>query len=327
MHQYAALTCFTMSETPEHQHIWQILVTRLSFSHSYLLHGILSLAALHRHHGAKSEERLDLISQAREHQQNALSVYIQHLQNINEGNCHAMFIYSMILGGICYAFIREAEIGSQQENIIDTIIAAFNTLIGATVVAVQARHWLHQGEFKPLMTPMVPYDRCVARLSPSSKAAIDHLLDSLSAAGATTQDPLGPSTIAENHETYTVAIRALTVAFPQADGSLSSLSDVVSWPVVAGTAYLALLKQKDPSALLILAYYGVTLHYSNRLWFLQGLGARLVQAIAEKIGEPWLQHIEWAQQQVSFETQDDNVVQMGTNLTSNATRSQGITGL
>ena len=323
MHQYTALTFFTMTDIPEHRHIWQILVPRLSFSYPYLLHGILSIAALHRHHCAIPEERPILINQAREHQQHALSMYIRHLQNLNERNCHAMFLYSVILGGICYAFIREGEIESRRENIIDMIIAAFNTLIGATVVAVQARHWLHQGDFKPLMMPLVPYDQCVARLAPLSKAAIENLLDSLPVFDAATQDAARSSTTEEDHVVYAAAVRALTVAFPHLDGSLSSMNDVVSWPVAAGTSYLALLKQRDPLALLILAYYGVALHYSNRVWFLQGLGSKLVHAVAEVVGEPWLQHIGWALRQVSSEVQDELAMSMQTNSTSITPASQG----
>ena len=225
-------------------------------------------------------------------------MYIQHLDDINEKNCHAMFIYSMILGGICFAFIRVPENESPEENIIDMVIAAFNTLMGATLVAIRGREWLHNGEFKPLLTPLATYDECIARLSASSRAAIGTLRLAL--------PPLmspGSSLSEEDHTAYDTAIQALAVAFPYADGRLSSLTDVMSWPVAAGSAYLELLKDRQDLALVILAYYGVALHYSNRVWFLQGIGAKLVNAIAEQVGEQWEPLIHWTKEQVSPDAQ------------------------
>ena len=304
MHYYTALTSLSMTENLAHRHIWQLIIPPLAFSHSYLLHGILSLSALHRYYDAKPEERRALINMAREHQQAALSVYIGHLQNINENNCHAMFAYSIILGGICYSFIRERQGGPEQDDIVEMIVAAFDTLIGATAVAVHAREWLHSGQLKPLMTPLISYDECLTRLAPASRNVIDFLLHSLPAVGTVMQGVEEPMT-EESHAIYTTAIRALVVGFPHADGGLSSVSEVVSWPIMAGTGYLMLLKQQDPLALLILAYYGVALHYCNRSWFLQGSGKRLVLAIAEKVANPWLVHIVWAKRQVLAEAGTD----------------------
>ena len=304
MHHYTALTSLSMTENLAHHHIWQLIVPPLAFSHPFLLHGILSLSALHYHYDAKPEERTAFVNMAREHQQAALSVYIGHLQNINENNCHAMFAYSITLGGICYAFIRERQKGPEKDDIVELIIAAFDTLIGATAVAVHAREWLHRGSLKPLMTPLPSYDECLARLSPAYRVVIDHLLHSLPALGTVVQSVEEPVT-EESQAIYTTAIRALTVAFPHADGGLSSVSEVVSWPIMAGTEYLMLLKKQDSFALLILAYYGVALHYCNRSWFLQGSGKRLVLAISGKIANPWLVHIDWAKRQVLAEAGTD----------------------
>lgn len=294
MHHYTAFTAVTITEATEHHGIWQILIPRLAFSHTYLLNGLLSLTALHCHYDeAKPEEdRRALIKVAREYQQVALSMYITELERMTEPNSSSLFAYSIILGGICYAFISETQDDTQPDDIITMIIAAFDTLIGATAVAILGRDWLRKGPLSPLMIPFLTYDECMTRLSHSSKSVIEYLLDSVPPAGAVitgAEEALSE----ETHETYITAIQALAVAFPQADGSLSSLSEVISWPVVAGKAYLALIKEQDDFALLILAYYGVALHYSDRIWFLKGTGTRLVHAIAEKLSAPsWLPHMD-----------------------------------
>ena len=173
---------------------------------------------------------------------------------------------------------------------------AFDTLMGAVVVAVCARDWLRQGDLAPLMRPIAPFDQCIARLEPDCRTALESLLNVMPGADGSPEALAGG-----DHATYTTAIRALSVAFPHADGELPAISELVSWPVAVGAPYLALLKRRDPPALVILAYYGAALHLGGRAWYLLGLGARLVRAVSEAIGEVWRPKMTWAERQISTE--------------------------
>lgn len=76
----------------------------------------------------------------------------------------------------------------------------------------------------------------------------------------------------------------LSNAFPTNTNQPPRLPAVIGWPVFTEGGFVQLLARKDPMALIILAYYGAALHTLSGFWWLQGLGARLVQAVSKVLG-------------------------------------------
>ena len=297
MHHYATGTFLHLTDVPEHLLLWQIDIPRLAFSHPFLLHGLLSLAALHRSQHAESQ-RASLVELARAHQHEALPMYIEQLKAITETNCHALFAYSIVLGGLTFGFLQvdlvDSSIsheGSAAKGIIAEMLAVFDTLIGATVVAVNARTWLRSGVLKPLLRPLTPASIYMSRLGAEMKSALEEILSYISGASRA-------AVAEEDKQTYANAVRGLGVAFPDADGHLPSVSEVVSWPVIAGAPYLQLLKNQDALALVVLAHYGAALHLSGQIWFLQGLGRRIVDAVSDCLEDEWLTIMQWVKKRV-----------------------------
>lgn len=61
----------------------------------------------------------------------------------------------------------------------------------------------------------------------------------------------------------------------------------------APKAFFSLLRQRQPPALLIFAYFGVLLHYSNEHWFLEGWGQDIVEVVDDILGDYWKPWMAW----------------------------------
>ncbi len=97
-------------------------------------------------------------------------------------------------------------------------------------------------------------------------------------------------------EVYRDAIEKLSNVFPTT-ASISARPDfgaVSGWPVFIDRRYIALLKERDPFALLILAHYGTGLHDFEGFWQLRASGRRVVEAVGEVLGREWEGHLRWA---------------------------------
>ncbi|KAL8707415.1 MAG: hypothetical protein Q9220_007560 [cf. Caloplaca sp. 1 TL-2023] len=302
MHHYVASTCYTISDNPADLVQWQVHIPRLAFPHPFLLHGSLALSALHRCTTEVSEQsQAELTLLARAYQTEALPAYISQLQDITEVNCHAVFAYLIVLEALSYAFLQQSGSPGEEESgeaaipkdIVEETISAFDTLIGATIIAGHACTWLRQGILVSLIRPVTLPEVFMARIRLDIKAILEKLMSEL---------PTDDSSQEHLATTYATAIQALGVSFPhENEATLPTITEVVSWPYTAGASYSRLLKEGDELALLILAYYAFALCYhSGKIWYLQGLGKRLVIAIAERMGAAtrWRAQITWAKEQV-----------------------------
>lgn len=74
----------------------------------------------------------------------------------------------------------------------------------------------------------------------------------------------------------------------------------MSWPAVLTDDYPELLNQKQPQAMIILAYYGVLLHFCRDSWALCNLGANLVKAINKIIGPHLRRWMAWPNKMIEI---------------------------
>lgn len=315
LHHYTAITYKMMSPEPDQHSIWQVYVPQMAFSYRFLLHGILSVTALHRRYDAEECQKETLMNLARYHQQHALTLYIPRLRSINQENCHALFAFSMLLGILCFGMLDDEGLGSRA--LVSRFLDCFDALMGATAVAYEAAHWLRQGVFRPIMEDIWPEVHDFAHLKEGAKEALEALIAQVgetcksepTSGSSTPVPPLGAPVGEEvgngvaggmmsRRQAYLASIYGLaTVMYPAPGDRQASI--VVAWPILAGAAFVQLLKRRDPLALVILGHYGVALHLYGRLWMIEGLGKRLTEAIAEELDVAWQPLLAWPLRRVS----------------------------
>ncbi|CCF42411.1 Upc2 protein [Colletotrichum higginsianum] len=73
---------------------------------------------------------------------------------------------------------------------------------------------------------------------------------------------------------------------------------VIEWSIRAPTAYVGLLDQRRPEALVVLAYWGVLLHRAREAWTFGDAGRTLVWSLAAHLGSYWSEWLAWPQAEV-----------------------------
>ena len=302
MHHFTAYTSMATSEYPGHDYLWNVVIPKMGFQHSFLLHGILSVAALHKRKQVQElQQQAMLLEVARDHQQQALTEYIPLVGDITDENCHALFAFSQALAAISYTLLQLPAAQQSPRDFIQGIVAVFDLLIGTVVIAVEGRDWLRRGELASMMghgPSMLDWN--MMPLSDEPKIALASLLDRIQSLPTRNpgRSPESSVDVATAKDCYVEAVQKMKPLFPRMPETRPKISTVIGWAVFVDAKYIALLKQEDAAALVILAYYGVTLHKLDHVWWLSGLGARLVHAVSEIVSEEWAPYLIWPKSEV-----------------------------
>ena len=298
MHYFTAHTSLATDEV--HDYLWTVVIPKMGFQHPFLLHGILAVAAMQKRKQATEPERSELLDVARDHQQRALSEYIPILVEITEKNCHALFAFSQTIAAMSYALLQLPSAQRSAQDFVQGIVAVFDLLIGTTVIAVQGREWLRAGELAPMMGhgPAL-LDWNMLPLSDEPKVALASLIDRIQSLSAAQHASPESSEYAVTLDCCISAIDKLRPLFPRMPQTTPRKNTVIGWPVFVDTCYIALLKLEDEAALVVLAYYGVTIHALDHVWWLNGLGAKVVQAVSEIVSEEWAPYLVWPKNEVA----------------------------
>ena len=297
MHHFTAFTALGMTDIPAHHHLWTAVVPRLAFQYPFLLHGTLALAALHKRTLATEFQQSTLLEVARDHQQQALSQYIPLLTDINDDNCHALFAFSQIIAAVSYALLQLSKGRNSAREFIKGIIAAFDLLLGATAIAYEGTEALRRGELAPMMGhgPSL-LDGNMIPLSSEPKGPLTSLVHRVKNFEPSHTDDGYEE--AEAAEWLVEAVKKLTPLFPRLPQTAPRMSTTIGWPVFMDAGYIAMLKKEEDAALVVLAYYGVTLHKLEHVWWLAGLGASLVHAVSEIVSDEWAPYLIWPKSEV-----------------------------
>ncbi|KAK3367721.1 Upc2 protein [Podospora didyma] len=71
---------------------------------------------------------------------------------------------------------------------------------------------------------------------------------------------------------------------------------IQDWPVRVPRTYIDLLNQRQPEALVILAYYAVLLNRARDYWAVGGAGKFLIHSITDHLGAYWAEWLAWPNQ-------------------------------
>jgi uncharacterized protein YgbK (DUF1537 family) len=102
MHHYTTVTCETLPRIEKLKRIWQIEVPKSGIEHPFVMHQILSVAALHLGY-LYPECRQRYILHASRHQSEAVAGIRKLITNITPRNCEALFSASSLLIISAYA--------------------------------------------------------------------------------------------------------------------------------------------------------------------------------------------------------------------------------
>lgn len=285
LHHWYTATHAAMTPEPDQQEMWKTTAVRYGLSYPFLLHEILALAALHK--ATYEPERQDVhLTRSTELQSDALQRF-RDVKKTDESNCIPVFLFSALLGVHLLAD-RSRTQGLSFGEYLEHILGCISLL--RSVMKLVLREWtpyFKASDISPLIrgpNPQPPYDN-IPRECHSLNALIE-------------ESDLGPSSI----NAYNAAIDRLFWLFSLTDvpsATHDTARWAVGWPVQLPDEYIVLLNQRRPEALIILAYYGVVLHFYRKAWTIGDTGASLIKAVSAQVGSFWERWLAWPLQVVN----------------------------
>lgn len=298
LHQWYTSTVLTLTIEPEQHELWRTTAINHALSHPFLLRQMLAMAALHMA-TCRPEKQDWYTTRATELQNDALNRF-HEVEVTDESNCIAVLLFSSLLGVHLIAD-RSRTRGIASSEYLDHMLGCIGLLRGVMkLVLVEWTPFFMASEIGALMKswhPQPPYDS-----APVECRDLNELIRGLD---------LGPSSIAA-YETALDRLLCLMVMAEVPSVSHNTARWVIGWPVQLPDEYIMFLNQRRPEALIILAYYGVVLHFYREAWAIGDTGERLIRAINAQVGSFWRRWLAWPLQLVESSSPSAHSATVGT---------------
>jgi len=268
------------------------------------MHGILSVAALHRaylHHAEREQRIMD----AAQHHNIALQGFQEQVAKIGSNNSDALFACASL--NVLYVFAVSAQrydrydkdtdaawrrsqiLGAEWIPMIRGVEAVLHSLYDRVCLG-PVNQWLDLGNWQVVDPDKEPAD-ADEQMRPLRELWAD----------------IGEDRVYE--ETLYTLRKCCAYAhqFSTTDPDTFSLrghprvwSGHLAWLHFAPKEYFVRLQQRQPVALLLFAYFGTLLHDSNSYWFMENWGQNIVAVVDELLGEYWNTWLRWPKEIVSL---------------------------
>ena len=296
MHLYTSATCMTLDPSPDLREIWRESVPKQAMSAPFLMHSILALAALHQISLGTVHYESNL-SLAIKHQSLALTKSKPELNNLSECNCHALFAFSAMIAISALALPVSRPAATLQDPINEFAQTAI-LMRGSKIIVQEGFPWLEGGPFSPLLrrgflTNPTGMPKHIAIIFNTLETRIE-----------------STKTDERNKASYRSAFKRLNICFHNMHFNQENDISIVpgdrgvvwSWLATVEADFIPLLGEKDPMALVLLAYFAVLLHALDEVWWCRGWGSALIKSVLEEVGESWQPSLRWPAKQIGLET-------------------------
>ncbi|XPS75053.1 hypothetical protein M3J09_007164 [Ascochyta lentis] len=324
LYHYEYTTSLTLATDDPAKAAWQSSIPEMAHAHEFLVNCVLSVASLHL--GRLHEDRTQKMSMnavAASRMNKALTRYRPALENITAENAAALFASSTLTA--VYLFRTSAiDIETLREMIPYSTVVPPPGVVDKMMSCILRTVWGLRGPLTVLMNgwnhvvngamhPVAARKWWPQKCTPATARAEaeDQRLCKINELWMTTNKALEPQCHHLNEalgflrQTYAL-VSQLTLpgvfppmtAVPYAvddttTGVLTDRGAIFVWSTLVSREFIQLLESKDRDALVILAHYAVLPGRVRNVWWLEGLGADFVTAIAMAIGiENW-HLIEW----------------------------------
>ncbi|KAK7418594.1 hypothetical protein QQZ08_011178 [Neonectria magnoliae] len=254
----------------------------------YLLHQMFAFSA--RHLAFLHPERsASYLHQAVSHQTRALSLFNSTWTEVDRSNCVATLLFSSILGHHLLAdMLAQREPGG-----LDTFLTHYTQCVetnrGIYTLAKASWPLLMDSELEPVMRLSSGFTSREPRGKHCQR--VGELVD-------------GSHDLEEqDKEACRQLIKYLQIGF---DAMLSVEKEelayryqmIYSWTMLVPPEFARLVTDKQPEALVLLAYYALLLHHGRNMWQVGDAGAYILGLIVDYLGPEWDHWLEYPRERV-----------------------------
>lgn len=293
MHKFATESYKSLCGDQSDAQAWQCLIPQHAYSHEYLLHGILALAALHVAATSPDREKaLSYLDTAVQYSSLSFGPYREALNHLTPQTCEAVFASSAIVMVISIALpCLSAEYRDEKLIMFETMTAAWELFQGGRSISYISEPWLRGAIFSNYNF----WEMQTAPLDPGTTAALDQL------------DELNYHAVESHTGTWDsnrATIELLRSCFSRFANSPHPAA-ILGWLAYVQKKFVDRLCSRQPFQLLIFMHWGVLLNELGRqFWWARGSGKALVAELSEELEslaeDPrWSRALQWPQSQIS----------------------------
>ena len=325
LYHYEYTTNLGLADSDPAKAAWQSVVPSLAASHKFLLHNILAVASLHlaRLH-CRGPEKTAMTDLAASQMNKSISRFRPALQNINADNAAALFA-SSTLTAVYFFRTATQEVEDIRASVLAGTLTPSSDVVDRMLGACLRTIWGLRGPW----TVLVPgWDHVASgKLSvvanrqwwpedrvPKSERALEEDRR-LAAIGKLWEGPderphsdCLSSALFYLRETYALVsqlvvpenefpfLTSVDYAYADEGGEVVQMKDrgaIFVWATRISREFMGLLEGRDRDALVILAHYAVLAGRVRNVWWLEGVGANLIIAVAMALGRENWHLIEW----------------------------------
>lgn len=332
MDHYLRSTCESLATDEKEHAAWRQFVPQMLPHHQYLVHGVLSVAALDLARLRQSPEKEELHRTAAEQMNRAISIFRVELDNINEKNASALFAHSTLTA---LYFFRTSSLDMQAarasitpgtteppRQVVNEMIASFMRIMwglrGALCVLKPGWNWVVGGELSALCNrkwwpkQRIPNsDR--AKEEDQRLAKLEELWTGrpynaehaawLSEALKSLRESYVLVSLLTDAETEWPRLR---VELPYLDdnttvGMLKDRAAVFVWGVQVKRELILLAEQGNREVLVLIAHYAVQMGRVKNVWWMEGLGENTLWAVAKALSPADRHLVQWPAEALGLE--------------------------
>lgn len=276
--QWCNSTHQTLSRNIRTEWIWRFRVPEEALSHTFLMHGILALSALHIARTRDDQRHESYVAAAVAHQNQALASFRQLLNNITEDNAKAMFSFASVVVVYTFGFPQTPD-PADPWSCVDGLLQVLLLARGVQQLLNQATSWIRSTDWEELFH-FDPYD-------PSPPDDARRVIQRLSGLNRTcgAQDPT------HNISVYETVIENLADMMATVSSGLNSVPAAAKWGIKLKPEFVDLTREHRPFPLVILVHYCAVLHRLKYHWCFDQWVERVPKAIWKILDDSWRVHV------------------------------------
>jgi len=317
-HHWTLVTSRTVISCPQQSHLWQTVFPEIAFQHSYMMHSILSLTALHLTHLHPSASPTHL-PRAAHHHALALRGFRHDIKAITSANADALFATATLV--FLHAFITCTDPHADHPTALAPATAAAkctNRTLGSDWIPL----------IRGIQAILAPAYEHVRSGPLHSTLDVQHWIDLLPDAPAQSPDayneddaPLLQLRTTWRHDPNAATLdetlhllrhaRAWIARYQRLDASARASwgyhgdwSAPFIWASLTPEAYFTLLAQRQPLALLLFAHFGAVVQRLAGYWWVGDGGKRMVGVVGDLLGMYWEPWMAWPRRVVGLPWRD-----------------------
>ena len=307
LHHWTLSTSLSIAESKPFHAYWQSVFPQMALDHPYMMHGIFSVAALHLAHLQSETSEKHLLTAARHHNI-ALRGFQDTLGNVTDQNSDSLFACSNL--NVIYVLRTSVEHCSNERpnsDSTDRISQALGAewipmLRGVEAVLSSVYPRVAVGPLRAMLD-IGNWDAIDPNASCSAEQMHLREVSKVWSGGGDGSDTI--------YDEALYFLRKCCIYVRQFHGpggerlgpeeNRRVWSGYLFWFHYAPDEYFLRLQQRQPVALVILAYFGAIFYGARDFWFVGDCGRNIVKVVDELLGDYWNAVLKWPKEAVGLD--------------------------